>query len=85
MFSYLFVLWKSNRIDNMFWFIVFSIFKCGTHLPGGVGSVKKFRLCFTENAVAAVIIAKSFVLLYCKTFRTHQKHLYFRDFSKTLG
>ena len=47
--------------------------------------VKKFRLCFTENAVAAVIIAKSFVLLYCKTFRTHQKHLYFRDFSKTLG
>ena len=34
--------------------------------------VKKLRLCFTENAVAAVIIAKSFVLLYCKTFRTHQ-------------
>ena len=65
MFSYLFVLWKSNHIDNMFLFIAFSILKCGTHLPGGVGSVKKFRLYLLESAVAAVIIAKSFLRLYC--------------------
>ena len=65
MFSYLFVLWKSNHIDNKFLFIVFSILKCGTHLPGVVGSVKKFRLYLLESAVAAVIIAKSFLRLYC--------------------